>query len=288
MSYLHCFYGVGVTLSPYLMSLALSQSGNWHTGYRAAFFIQAAIACVTLLSLPLWRRTKGDGEPEEEPRTLGFRALAGNPSVRTAWLVFFGSCAIEYTCGTWGSTFLVEAKGMEAGEAALLLTLYYAGMAIGRFLSGVLSARLASWTIIPRRAGACPGGGSAAASAAAGFCGGRGAVPYRLGQRPGVSEPYPSDAEKFWPGCVPVGHGLPDGGLLCGDPADASSVRPAGAGGGRAALSLVPARAFCVDDRGYLAAEPPFETGRPVLACRFPEGNWDKLAPPLAIYGVVC
>lgn len=148
MSYLHCFYGVGVTLSPYLMSLALSQSGNWHTGYRAAFFIQAAIACVTLLSLPLWRRTKGDGAPEEEPRTLGFRALAGNPSVRTAWLVFFGSCAIEYTCGTWGSTFLVEAKGMEAGEAALLLTLYYAGMAIGRFLSGVLSARLASWTII--------------------------------------------------------------------------------------------------------------------------------------------
>ncbi len=43
---------------------------------------------------------------------------------------------------------MVEAKGMEADGAALLLTLYYAGMAIGRFLSGVLSARLASWTII--------------------------------------------------------------------------------------------------------------------------------------------
>lgn len=149
MSYLHCFYGVGVTLSPYLMSLALSDSGNWQAGYRIAFFIQLAIACITLLSLPLWKRTGGVEEREEEPpRTLGFRALAGNPSVRTAWLVFFGSCAIEYTCGTWGSTFLVEARGMGADAAALLLTLYYAGMALGRFLSGVFSSRLASWRII--------------------------------------------------------------------------------------------------------------------------------------------
>ena len=32
MSFLHCFYGIGVSLSPYLMSLALSENMNWRKG----------------------------------------------------------------------------------------------------------------------------------------------------------------------------------------------------------------------------------------------------------------
>ena len=36
MNFLHCFYGVGVSLSPYLMSQALSNIG-WRGGYRYAF-----------------------------------------------------------------------------------------------------------------------------------------------------------------------------------------------------------------------------------------------------------
>lgn len=63
-------------------------------------------------------------------------------------LVFLGSCAIEYTCGVWGSTFLVNAKGMAVDAAAKILTLYYAGMASGRFLSGILAYRLHSTQII--------------------------------------------------------------------------------------------------------------------------------------------
>ena len=44
MSFLHCFYGIGVSLSPYLMSLALSDNMNWRGGYRTVFFIQLCIA----------------------------------------------------------------------------------------------------------------------------------------------------------------------------------------------------------------------------------------------------
>ena len=47
MSFLHCFYGIGVTASPYLMSLALSESMNWRGGYRTVFYIQLVIAAVT-------------------------------------------------------------------------------------------------------------------------------------------------------------------------------------------------------------------------------------------------
>ena len=37
MSFLHCFYGIGVTVSPYLMSLALSEQMNWRGGYGTVF-----------------------------------------------------------------------------------------------------------------------------------------------------------------------------------------------------------------------------------------------------------
>lgn len=150
MNFLHCFYGIGVSLSPYLMSLALSK-GTWEGGYRAVFWFQLAIAALTVLALPLWKKVRHaqNGEEEEEtPRVLSFPALMKMPKVRMACLVFIGYCALEYTCGTWRSTFLVNAKGAAADTAARMVTFYYVGLALGRFLSGVLAGRLHSRQLV--------------------------------------------------------------------------------------------------------------------------------------------
>lgn len=150
MNFLHCFYGIGVSLSPYLMSLALSK-GTWEGGYRAVFWFQLAIAALTVLALPLWKKVRHaqNGEEEEEtPRVLSFPTLMKMPKVRMACLVFIGYCALEYTCGTWGSTFLVNAKGAAADTAARMVTFYYVGLALGRFLSGVLAGLLHSRQLV--------------------------------------------------------------------------------------------------------------------------------------------
>ena len=150
MNFLHCFYGIGVSLSPYLMSLALSK-GTWEGGYRAVFWFQLAIAALTVLALPLWKKVRhaqNGEEAEETPRVLSFPALMKMPKVRMACLVFIGYCALEYTCGTWGSTFLVNAKGAAADTAARMVTFYYVGLALGRFLSGVLAGRLHSRQLV--------------------------------------------------------------------------------------------------------------------------------------------
>ena len=107
MNFLHCFYGIGVSLSPYLMSLALS-GHSWRSGYRTVFWIQLGITAVTVLSLPLWKKAaaaRAADAPESPARTVGFGTLLKNRQVRLACLVFIGSCGLEYTCGTWGSTF---------------------------------------------------------------------------------------------------------------------------------------------------------------------------------------
>ena len=150
MNFLHCFYGIGVSLSPYLMSLALSK-GTWEGGYRAVFWFQLAIAALTALALPLWKKVRhaqNGEEAEETPRVLSFPALMKMPKVRMACLVFIGYCALEYTCGTWGSTFLVNAKGAAADTAARMVTFYYVGLALGRFLSGVLAGLLHSRQLV--------------------------------------------------------------------------------------------------------------------------------------------
>lgn len=52
------------------------------------------------------------------------------PSIRAVGLMFIGSCAVEYICGAWGSTFLVNSRGMVVENAAKAITFYYMGMVL--------------------------------------------------------------------------------------------------------------------------------------------------------------
>ena len=145
MNFLHCFYGVGVSLSPYLMSKALSSIG-WRGGYRYAFYVQLGIAILLILSVPLWKKTSASEKDEEEKSVnLSFFQMAKMPSVRLVWVIMLVTNAIEYACGVWGSSYLVEEKGFEAGHGALALTIYYIGMSVGRFASGLLSDKITTW-----------------------------------------------------------------------------------------------------------------------------------------------
>lgn len=145
MNFLHCFYGVGVTLSPYLMARALNDAG-WRSGYRYAFCVQAAIALLLIVSVPLWKKTAENGqESEEETVNLTLPQMAKRTDVRLVWIIMLVTNAIEYACGVWGSTYLVTEKGFQIKHGALALTVYYAGMSIGRFLSGLLSDRIRTW-----------------------------------------------------------------------------------------------------------------------------------------------
>ena len=145
MNFLHCFYGIGVSFSPYLMSLALQNKNNWRTGYRFVFWIQLSIAFLTTAAIPLWKKVQHDEKEDNlvlpaEITPLPPQKMLKLTAVRTACMIFISACALEYTAGIWGSTYLVQAQGLSAETAARLLTLYYMGIACGRFLSGTLSA----------------------------------------------------------------------------------------------------------------------------------------------------
>ena len=158
ISYLHCFYGVGVTVSPVFMSLALGRIGDWHMGYRYAAIFQLCVAVIAILAIPLWGKVAKVGtyspaeadtaEPEVTPRSLSLREQARDAGIRWIWLIFAVAVALEVLVGNGGSTFLVKVKGMEPAYAAAMTALYYFGLAAGRFVSGLLSRKLTPWQII--------------------------------------------------------------------------------------------------------------------------------------------
>lgn len=148
MSFLHCFFGIGVTISPFVLSLVIDSGLGWRGGYRIAFGIQAAITLLLAVTLPVWGKVHPVSAGEEQVRDLSLREVARIPGVKLMWFLFIASCAIECTCGNWASTFLVEHKGLGAERAAGIVTFHYMGMALGRFLSGVAASRLDSWRII--------------------------------------------------------------------------------------------------------------------------------------------
>lgn len=150
MNFLHCFYGIGVVISPYVMSLML-KNATWRQGYYTVFMIQASIALVLILSVPLWRKVRHNGQNTEEETpgvVLSFRQMIATERIRLIWVVCIATNAIEAVLGIWGSSFLVLRHSFEPSAAAGAIMFYYMGLALGRFTSGLVAEKLTPWRTI--------------------------------------------------------------------------------------------------------------------------------------------
>lgn len=139
MSWLHCFWGVGTIVSPFVMSRALANS-VWNSGYRTVAFIQLGIGLFLLATLPVWKKTnpKKAGDGTVRVGLVGALKIRGVPYLLIG---FFAYCAAEATAMGWASTYLVEVKGLPTERAAGLASLFYIGLTAGRFLGGFLMNR---------------------------------------------------------------------------------------------------------------------------------------------------
>ena len=140
MSWLHCFWGVGTIVSPFVMSYALTNS-TWNQGYRIVGFIQLGIALLLLATLPVWKvhqNTNG----HQETKSLGLTGALKIKGVPFLLIGFFAYCAAEATAMSWASTYFVEVKGINTERAAEFASLFYIGITVGRFISGFVTDKL--------------------------------------------------------------------------------------------------------------------------------------------------
>ncbi len=153
MTWLHAAWGVGVTVSPYIMSYCLGTRFGWEGGYITVGIIQLCMTVFLFATLPLWKKVEKKGETEEvKPNILSIRQalkLKGFPLLLVA---FFCYCALEQTAVTWATSYLNGNRGIDPETAASFAALFCIGITGGRILLGFITDRLGDRFMI--RAGA--------------------------------------------------------------------------------------------------------------------------------------
>ncbi|MCI2048776.1 MAG: MFS transporter [Lachnospiraceae bacterium] len=180
MSWLHCCWGIGASVSPYIMSYALTGGLGWRGGYRIVSIIQLVLTVCIFLSLPLWTRSSTPAGADASPASPASSASHSSPAspasapfanaevspaaaaaapaytdgpiplskvirIRGAvyvFLMFFAYCVLESTCLLWTSSYAVSVHSVNVETAARFAALYTLGITLGRFVSGFISNRL--------------------------------------------------------------------------------------------------------------------------------------------------
>ena len=143
MSWLHCMWGLGAMIGPYIMGLALTDNLGWNMGYRYIAILQAALTLILIISFPMWKfkKTKTTDGIVNEDKVLSFGEIVKIPGAKSVMTCFFCYCALEQTAGLWASSYLNLYKGVETELAASFGSLFFIGITVGRALSGFLTIK---------------------------------------------------------------------------------------------------------------------------------------------------
>lgn len=150
MNWLHCMWGIGASIGPYIMGFVLQRGYSWSKGYLLIGILQAGLTFLLFLSLGLWKEKEEDmndlvkvemHEGAEGKKAMSFREILRIPGAKECIASFFFYCAIEQTIGLWSGSFMVYSLRIDAKLAASLVALFYFGITFGRFMAGIFSAK---------------------------------------------------------------------------------------------------------------------------------------------------
>jgi fucose permease len=146
MQWLHASYGIGVTLGPIIMTIALTALNSWHVGYRVVGGFQLVLATCFVLTLAMWNQKDAAATGAEPKRLTDYKTPMGEtlrqPRVWLSVLLFFLYVGAEVSLGTWTYTLLTESRGIDPAAAGLWAGSYWATFTIGRVVAGVFAKRV--------------------------------------------------------------------------------------------------------------------------------------------------
>lgn len=163
LSWLHCMWGVGASISPYIMSFALTGGLGWGSGFRIVFYIQISLSAILFFTLPVWKKcvkkssnfennidriSKNGAIEQTEQKKVSTASVFGIKGIYLVFIAFFAYCAMEQTAGLWATSYLVNYKGIEATVAAKFASFFYIGITLGRGISGFFAEKLGDKRLI--------------------------------------------------------------------------------------------------------------------------------------------
>ncbi|MGL4666090.1 MAG: MFS transporter, partial [Clostridium butyricum] len=149
MSWLHCMWGVGASLGPYIMGYAMTGGQGWNPGYGYIAVLQIVLTIILIFSLPLWKnRAEEKNADDVNAKTLTLKEIIKISGAKEIMITFFCYCALEQTTGLWASSYLTLHKGISADKAASFASMFFIGITIGRAFSGFITMKLSDSKMI--------------------------------------------------------------------------------------------------------------------------------------------
>ena len=145
MSWLHCMWGVGASVGPYIMGWVLSGGNHWSVGYRIVGVLQVILTAVLFLTLGLWKNRQTEAE---DTQPVPLKDIISIPGAKEILVTFFCYCGLEQTAALWASSYLTLSRGVERSTAAFFACLFFLGMTIGRGVNGFLTVKFDDKTLI--------------------------------------------------------------------------------------------------------------------------------------------
>ena len=139
MSWLHCMWGIGAAIGPYVMGFVLTSGQKWNFGYLYIAAFQVLLTAVFMVSTPKWKSSAEETITTE--KSLSLRQILSIPGVLEAVLIFLCYGAIEAIAGHWSSSYMVLHLGLAEERAASLAAMFYLGITAGRGVSGFITLR---------------------------------------------------------------------------------------------------------------------------------------------------
>lgn len=145
MNWLHCMWGLGAAIGPFIMGSVLTNGFDWNLGYVIVSIIQIVISALLFISLPIWKKPATDiaeDKGEAQAKSLKLKEIISLQGAKAVMITFFCYCSLEVIVTLWASTYINLEKGIDAETAALWGSLYVLGITLGRAVCGFISIKL--------------------------------------------------------------------------------------------------------------------------------------------------
>lgn len=134
LNYLHAFYGVGALIGPIGASVLLAIHWGWNSVYLflggLSLVLLLGFVAITAFKLP-------ESEHKENEKSVEGNALRAALAYPAVWLAAFFLLVyvgVEVSLGNWSYTFLLNARQQGTVTAGWIVSGYWLGLTLGRFV----------------------------------------------------------------------------------------------------------------------------------------------------------
>jgi fucose permease len=141
------FYPIGAFVAPYISSIIVGRGMDWQVLYYILIFL---IIIIIILYLVITRRLGYLSLKRDQK--ISFKEVFIDKSRNILFVLTAAMLTIytisETVIATWAPTFFRTERSYSIGDAALVISLFWGGILIGRVITGIFSGKIKAYYLV--------------------------------------------------------------------------------------------------------------------------------------------